>query len=45
MLALDLDPASAMLGINNRDLETFKVDITNNARIMESAAGQQVRAP
>lgn len=42
MLALDLDPGSVMLGINNRDLETFKVDITNNARIMESAPGQQV---
>lgn len=29
-----------MLGINNRDLQTFKVDIRNNAVIMESAAGR-----
>ena len=43
VLALDLDPKTVMLGINNRDLETFKVDIANNARIMESAPGQQVR--
>ncbi len=32
-----------MLGINNRDLGTFKVDLHNTKTIMESAAGQQVR--
>lgn len=30
-----------MLGINNRDLQTFKVDLANNKVIMESAAGQE----
>ncbi len=44
MLRLDLDPGAVMLGINNRDLGTFKVDITNNQRIMDSAPGQQARA-
>lgn len=43
VLRLDLDPATAMLGINNRNLETFTVDIANNARIMDSAPGQQAR--
>ncbi|EFN54105.1 hypothetical protein CHLNCDRAFT_25164 [Chlorella variabilis] len=31
-----------MLGINNRDLQTFKVDLGNTKQIMESAAGQEV---
>lgn len=31
-----------MLGINNRDLGTFKVDLQNNKLIMDSAPGQQV---
>ena len=31
-----------MLGINNRDLQTFKVDLQNNQRIMGSAAGKEV---
>ena len=43
VLRLELDPAKTMLGINNRDLGTFRVDISNNQRIMDSAAGQQVR--
>ncbi len=43
VLKLDLDPSKVMLGINNRDLQTFKVDLDNNRRIMESSAGQQVR--
>ena len=42
MLRLDLDPGSVMLGINNRDLQTFKVDLQNNQRIMDSPAGQEV---
>ena len=32
-----------ILGINNRDLQTFKVDLANTKNIMESPAGQQVR--
>lgn len=40
-----MDPGQVMLGINNRDLQTFKVDIDNNRRIMESSAGQQVQLP
>ena len=31
---------NCMLGINNRDLQTFKVDLGNNKVIMESKAGQ-----
>ena len=42
MLRLDLDPERVMLGINNRDLQTFIVDIQNNQRIMDSTAGQEV---
>ena len=42
MLQLKLD--GCMLGINNRDLGTFKVDLHNNKVIMDSAAGQQVSA-
>ena len=42
MLKLELDPSCVMLGINNRDLQTFKVDLQNNQRIMDSPAGQEV---
>ena len=42
VLKLDLDPSTVMLGINNRDLQTFKVDLQNNQRIMDSSAGQEV---
>ncbi len=42
MLRLDLNPELLMLGINNRDLQTFVVDIQNNQRIMDSTAGQEV---
>lgn len=42
MLRLDLNPEQVMLGINNRDLQTFVVDIQNNQRIMDSTAGQEV---
>lgn len=42
VLQLKLD--GCMLGINNRDLGTFKVDLHNNKVIMDSAAGQQVSA-
>jgi len=31
-----------ILGINNRDLQTFKVDLANTKNIMESKAGKQV---
>jgi indole-3-glycerol phosphate synthase len=31
-----------MLGINNRDLQTFKVDLGNTKMIMESEAGKEV---
>ncbi len=31
-----------MLGINNRDLQTFKVDLANTEEIMASAAGKEV---
>ncbi len=43
VLKLELDPATVMLGINNRDLQTFKVDLQNNQRIMDSGAGKEVR--
>lgn len=36
------DLEGCMLGINNRDLQTFKVDLANTRTIMESEAGQQV---
>ena len=39
-----LDPATTLLGINNRDLETFEVTLENTAIIMASAAGQEVRS-
>lgn len=32
-----------LLGINNRDLGTFKVDLANTKEIMESPAGQEVK--
>jgi indole-3-glycerol phosphate synthase len=41
MLALK-DLEGCMLGINNRDLQTFKVDLANTEMIMGSAAGQEV---
>ena len=37
-----LDPSAVLLGINNRDLQTFKVSLDNTAAIMGSEAGQQV---
>ena len=37
------DVEKAILGINNRDLQTFKVDLVNTKNIMESKAGQQGR--
>ncbi|GAX74704.1 hypothetical protein CEUSTIGMA_g2152.t1 [Chlamydomonas eustigma] len=32
-----------ILGINNRDLQTFKVDLANTKNIMDSEAGKQVK--
>ena len=40
---LKLKLEGCMLGINNRDLGTFKVDLQNNKVIMDSAPGQQVQ--
>ena len=42
ILKLQVLDRSCMLGINNRDLETFKVDLDNNRVIMESAAGRRL---
>ena len=41
ILKLDVLLQNCMLGINNRDLQTFKVDLGNNKVIMESRAGQE----
>ena len=41
VLRLNVLEESCMLGINNRDLQTFTVDLNNNKVIMESAAGQE----
>ncbi|CAL5224821.1 g7571 [Coccomyxa viridis] len=43
VLKLELDPERVMLGINNRDLQTFEVDLQNNQRIMDSSAGKEVQ--
>ncbi|GAQ88120.1 indole-3-glycerol phosphate synthase [Klebsormidium nitens] len=32
-----------MIGINNRDLSTFKTDIHNTARLLEGGRGEQIR--
>lgn len=37
------DLSNAMLGINNRNLEDFTVNLGNTHTIMESAAGQEAR--
>ena len=44
ILKLQVLDRNCMLGINNRDLETFKVDLDNNRVIMESAAGREAVA-
>lgn len=41
ILKLDVLLKNCMLGINNRDLQTFKVDLGNNKVIMDSSAGQE----
>ena len=41
---LRLDLANAMLGINNRNLGDFTVDLGNTRAIMSSSAGQEARA-
>lgn len=41
ILKLDVLNSNCMLGINNRDLQTFKVDLNNNTVIMKSDAGQE----
>lgn len=43
VLRLPLDPATSLLGINNRDLQTFEVTLENTRIIMESAPGLQAR--
>jgi indole-3-glycerol phosphate synthase len=44
ILKLDILDKDCMLGINNRDLETFVVDLNNNKVIMDSKAGQEAVA-
>jgi len=39
-----VDPARVLLGINNRDLQTFEVTLENTATIMGSSAGHEVQA-
>lgn len=41
ILKLEVLTDSCMLGINNRDLQTFEVNLNNNKVIMESAAGKE----
>ncbi len=41
VLKLELDSATTILGINNRDLKTFEVTLENTRIIMDSPAGQQ----
>ena len=40
---LQLELEGTMLGINNRDLQTFNVDLDNSKIILTSTAGQEVR--
>ncbi|WOH03104.1 hypothetical protein DCAR_0522496 [Daucus carota subsp. sativus] len=39
---LELDGIE-LIGINNRDLETFKVDTSNTKKLLEGARGQKIR--